>query len=207
MEMSTLRLDKNLIDCRKLVFTMKPFLNSINYRTISVLEGTKVGYGVMKRHKENMPIRPIISSIGSLTCGIEEYLLSVLKPLESECEYSINSTKIFKEKFSMSRHKFNLTQHEIASFDAVQLYTSVNVEKVVDYIITTIFKNPELYFKEGTKIFKDKDNKNDKGTEEQIPYPTEDIFRKILINTLIEFNCFSTLKWLLSPKKWFGNGI
>ena len=206
--LSTDPLDKNIIECRKLITSMKPYLNNINFRKISALERTKVGYGLIKRHKTGMPIRPIISSIGSLTCGIEEYLLKLLKPLEQECTYSINSTKMFKEKFLKSRNKFNNLTHQILSFDAIQLYTRVNVDKVVNYVVDKIYKNKQKFFKEGNKILIENRNKRGKGkgTEKKIPYPPKAIFKKFLTDTLLKYNCFNTLSGFYRQKSGLSMG-
>ena len=38
-------------------------------------------YGLPKIHKANIPLRPIVSSIGNITCSILRYLTQVLSPM------------------------------------------------------------------------------------------------------------------------------
>ena len=191
-------LEKNLENLRKLISTMKPFLNKSTIRKIGALEKNKVGYGIIKRHKQNMPVRPIISSIGSLTCGIEEYLLKVISPLAAECQYAVESTKAFKAHFLKSNTKFDENLHEVLSFDAIQLYTSVNTHLVIKYIVDKIFKNRSKYFKEGYNIVDDQ--------KILIPYPTKKIFKQFLEDTLLKYNCFSTLNGYYKQKNGLSMG-
>jgi len=50
----------------------------------------KRGYGVIKYHKPEKPLRPIISSINSVTEGAEIYLKKILSPFVSQCKFSVN---------------------------------------------------------------------------------------------------------------------
>ena len=57
---------------------MKPFMtNRDEYRTAPV-ENLKRAYGIPKNHKPGRPLRPIVSSINSITCGAEEYLKTLI---------------------------------------------------------------------------------------------------------------------------------
>ena len=197
-KLQTNPLDKNLENMRKLISTMKPFLNKNTIKKISALEKNKVGYGLIKRHKQNMPIRPIISSIGSLTSGIEEYLLKVIRPIAEECEFSVESTKAFKNHFLKTNTLFNDQLYEVCSFDAVQLYTSVNTHMVIKYVVDKIFKNRKKYFKEGYNIINDQ--------HIIIPYPTKKVFKKFLEDTLLQYNCFSTLTGFYRQKDGLSMG-
>ena len=51
-----------------------------------------------------------------------------------------------------SRSQFDSKTCEIMSFDAKSLYTYTNINLTVDYLISEIYKNPDLYFDEGTKV-------------------------------------------------------
>ena len=62
-------------------------------------------YATAKRHKlpedstdiNQLPLRPIVSNIGTATYGLSKYLAKLLKPL-SVSEYTISSTKDFVDK-------------------------------------------------------------------------------------------------------------
>ena len=54
----------------------------------------KCGYGLIKLHKENYELRPIVSSYNTITSNSESCLLKFLKPLESKIRYSVKYWKI-----------------------------------------------------------------------------------------------------------------
>ena len=60
-------------------------------------EGLKKGYGITKQHKTGIPVRPIVLSLNSVTCGAEEYLKSLVKPILEKCEFALDSTREFKK--------------------------------------------------------------------------------------------------------------
>ena len=101
---------------------------------VKPLEGLKRAYGVPKLHKQGAPVRPIVSSLNSITCGAEEYFKSLVKHILDKCEFSLNSIKQFKEKFLADKMQFDRNLLDVVSYDAVSLYTSVNVERTIDYI-------------------------------------------------------------------------
>ena len=49
-------------------------------------------YGLPKIHKPDTPLRPIISSCGSVTYGVAKELAKILKPLVGKSSHHINST-------------------------------------------------------------------------------------------------------------------
>jgi hypothetical protein len=66
----------------KLIKSVKPFLSSATFNKIRPSHGLKRAYGLIKKHKEDAPFRPIISNIGAITWGLESYLLTILKKFE-----------------------------------------------------------------------------------------------------------------------------
>ena len=53
-----------------------------------------------------------------------------------------------------NRLKFDRDLHYVVSFDAVSLYTNVNVERTIDYILDIIYENPIKFFPESEKVVK-----------------------------------------------------
>ena len=96
-------------------------------------------------HKINEPIRPIVASYGSVTSGSEDYLLSLIKPIREKCTFAVKSTGEFKKSLLDHRDLFNHEEHEISSFDAKSLFTSLNVNRVISYVLGTISKNSKAY--------------------------------------------------------------
>ena len=52
-------------------------------------------YGLPKIHKLDIPLRPIVSSCGSVTYGVAKELAKILKPLLGKSPRHINSTQDF----------------------------------------------------------------------------------------------------------------
>ena len=55
-------------------------------------------YGLPKIHKPDTPLRPIVSSCGSVTYGMAKELAKILKPLVGKFPHHINSTQDFVEQ-------------------------------------------------------------------------------------------------------------
>ena len=62
----------------------------------------------------------------------------------------------------------------MVSFDAEILFTSINVPRVVDYIINKIYENPEQYF----------------GDSVEHTYPPKIVFKEFMLGVLLEFSAF-----------------
>ena len=103
----------------------------------------------------------------SITSGVELYILNILKPLVEQCSYSVTSTMVFSEKFKENSHKLNRF-YEVVSFDAVNLFTSINVPRVVELIIERIYENPVDFFPENTSQ----------------TFPPQNIFKEFLLAVL-----------------------
>ena len=54
-------------------------------------------YGLPKIHKQYTPLRPIVSSWGSVTYVVVKELTKILKPLVGKSHHHINSTQDFVE--------------------------------------------------------------------------------------------------------------
>ena len=55
-------------------------------------------YGLPKVHKENTPLRPIVSSIGSVSYGVAKEVARIIKPLVGAREYHVNNSMEFTEE-------------------------------------------------------------------------------------------------------------
>ena len=176
---------------------MKPFLNIISFKNIQPVEGIKRGYGLLKRHRENK-IRPIVSSLNSVTQGAENFLYKIISPLESKCELLVKSTKEFKAKFMEHSPKFDINTHKIVSYDCVQLYTNVNTKMVVDFMLDIIHENTSEFFNEGYNIVDE--------NEILINFPPRRIFKNFINDVLLNFNNFSTINKYYQQIQGLGMG-
>ena len=55
-------------------------------------------YGLPKIHKGNMPIRPIVCSIGTISYQGARYLVTVLSPLAGKTEHHVRNAKDFAKE-------------------------------------------------------------------------------------------------------------
>ena len=84
--------------------------------------GSRPGYiyGLPKIHKPNIPLRPIISSIGTFNYNLAKFLVRILKPLTSNEFNILNSASFIRDLcLRPSNHVV------MASFDVVSLFTNI----------------------------------------------------------------------------------
>ena len=102
-------------------------------------------YGTAKLHKlpingtiHDLPIRPVVSNIGTTNYHLVKYLAKVLSPL-AYSEYTIRSTIDLKVKNERISQGFS-----IVSFDVKSLFTSVPLEKTIDIALERIYLRKEI---------------------------------------------------------------
>ena len=79
-------------------------------------------YGLPKIHK-NIPLRPIVSSIASVTYGVAKELARIIKPLMGCSPYHVNNSK----QFAYEMKEMKLEEGEcITSYDVNALFTSTS---------------------------------------------------------------------------------
>ena len=98
-------------------------------------------FGLAKVHKlkndtdsvEQLPLRPVISNIGTATYELSKYLATL--PIANS-NYTIDSTKDFVHKIRKQKIKDN---YEMISFDVVSLFTSVPLDFTIDLILKKVY--------------------------------------------------------------------
>ncbi|XP_064479224.1 uncharacterized protein LOC135392444 [Ornithodoros turicata] len=81
-------------------------------------------YGVPKIHKEDCPLRPIVSFVGSPTYGLSRFLVELLKPLVADNVFAVKNSRDFVSRV----RALQLRDDELmVSFDVVSLFTNVPV--------------------------------------------------------------------------------
>ena len=88
-------------------------------------------YGLPKIHKPDTPLRPIVSSCGSVTYGVAKKLAKILKPLVGKPPHHINSTQVFVEQV---KHITLGPGECLCSYDVSALLTSVPIDHALNII-------------------------------------------------------------------------
>ena len=88
-------------------------------------------YGLPKMHKQGMPLRPIISSRGSVTYETVKELARILKPLVGRSPHHVQNTKDFISSIEGIQLKLDEC---IMSYDVNALFTSVPIQPAVNII-------------------------------------------------------------------------
>ena len=103
-------------------------LDSNTYKSMYPTGCAPKFYGLPKIHKPDTPLRPIVSSCGSVTYGVAKELPKILKPLVGKSPHHINSTQDFVEQV---KH-ITLAPGECLSFyDVSALFTSVPALNII----------------------------------------------------------------------------
>ena len=115
-------------------------------------------FGLAKVHKlkddqksvENLPLRPVISNIGTSTYQISKYMASLLAPL-TKSKQNIESTQDFINKLRTLRIPEG---YKMVSLDVVSLFTSVPLEYTIQIILDKVFKEKKIKTKLSHKELK-----------------------------------------------------
>ena len=98
-------------------------------------------YGLPKIHKQGIPLRPIVSSTGTVTHNTAKELAKILKPLVGLSSHHVHNTKDFIDHIKEVR----LRQGEsIISYDVTSLFTSVPIQPVLNIIHQRLTTDQDL---------------------------------------------------------------
>ena len=105
-------------------------------------------YGTAKIHKlkeddyhvDNLPIRPIVSNIGTASYQLAKYLAQLLRPL-SISSYTVSNSKEF---ISCFKNEIQPINYKLISFDVVSLFTNVPLDFTIDLILKRVYRNKEI---------------------------------------------------------------
>ena len=93
--------------------------------------GSPKFYGLPKIHKPGIPLRPIISGIGTVTYNTAKELARILKPLVGLSEHHIHYTIDFVQQIKEVKLK---KEESLVSYDVTALFTSVPIPPVLKII-------------------------------------------------------------------------
>ena len=98
-------------------------------------------YGLPKIHKLDTPLRPTVSSCGSVTYGVAKELAKILKPLVGKSPHHINSTQDFVEQV---KHIILVPGECLSTYDASVLFILVPVDPPLNIIRDLLDKDHTL---------------------------------------------------------------
>ena len=99
-------------------------------------------YGLPKIHKKDIPLRPIVSSQGSVSCGVPKELARILKPLTGNNNHQVLNSKEFADDIK----KIKLEEGEcIMSYDVAALFTSIPVKSALEVVKKKLEQDTELH--------------------------------------------------------------
>ena len=134
----------------KLISLLKTFKaeGGINETTYRMLYPTGAGspkyYGLPKVHQEGMPLRPIVSSVGSVTYETAKELSRILKPLVGRSPHHVKNTKDFIHSLEGTQLK---PDDCMVSCDVKALVTSVPIHPAINNIKKHLEEDTEVHLR------------------------------------------------------------
>ena len=106
-------------------------------------------YGLPKIHKRGIPLRPIVSSRGSISYEVAKELARILKPLVGSSPHHIKNTGDFIDQI---KHVTLPGNETITSYDVSALFTSVPIEAAINIIQRRLELDQELHSRTTMKV-------------------------------------------------------
>ena len=98
-------------------------------------------YWLPKIYKKNIPLRPIVPSIGSVTYGVTKELVRISKPLMGNSEHHVSNTKQFADEIRKTKLEEGGC---ITSYDVTVLFTSIPVSSALEIIRSKLEQDADL---------------------------------------------------------------
>ena len=135
---------------QKTLLKMKSTIGEEEYQRIYP-SGSNPGkfYGTAKVHKVKaedkdklgkLPVRPIVSNIGTATHKTAKYLCQLLTPL-GKSKYTVQNTKEFVEKVKRMKVPEG---YQMVSFDVVSLFTNVPLDQTIEIILRKVYDEKKI---------------------------------------------------------------
>ena len=102
-----------------------------------VPSGSRPGilYGLPKTHKAAVPMRPILSAIGTFNYGLAKYIVKLLAPFTAS-EYCVINSFDFAKEISQFP---NANSYIMASFDVTSLFTNIPLDETIEICLRNMY--------------------------------------------------------------------
>ena len=119
-------------------YIRKYFKKVTNYQEL-IPSGSQPGklYGIAKVHKTNVPLRPVVPTVGTPEYKLAKYLDNLIKPHIPDT-YLLRSTENFIERLKECPCN---NKNTMVSFDVVSLFTNVPLKETVELVIERLYDN------------------------------------------------------------------
>ena len=97
-------------------------------------------YGLPKTHKPDVPIRPILSTIGTFNYKLANFFVPILQPLTSN-QYTMKNSYSFVEE----ARTLDVSNKIMASFDVKSLFTNIPLDETINIICESMFKDKNTH--------------------------------------------------------------
>ena len=95
----------------------------------------------LKIHKPDMPLRPIVSAIGSPTYSLAKFVTKIISPLTGQNVAHVKNSLDFRNMILKER----IDESEImVSFDVKSLFTNVPIDKILEVIGNKLINDQSL---------------------------------------------------------------
>ena len=125
-------------------------IDRILYHKLYPGESVPKFYGLPKIHKPHAPLRPIVSSVDSVTYNVAKHIAYIIGPLVGKSQHHIVNSQDFVNKVRDIRLDDNET---ITSYDVSALFTCVPPKEAIDCVREFLRKDNTL--NERTKLSPD----------------------------------------------------
>ena len=103
--------------------------------------GSPKFYGLPKIHESGIPLRPIISGIGTVTYNTAKEIARILKPLVGLSNHHVHNTRDFVKEIKEVKLK---KEESMVSYDVKALFTSVPIPPVLKIIEEMLTNDKDL---------------------------------------------------------------
>ena len=102
-------------------------------------------YGLPKLHKQDVPLRPILSMTNAPQHAMAKWLTEVLQPvLKKYSEHTVKDSFDFCTIIQGFESDWNLSQTFMCSFDIKSLFTNIPLDRTIQICLDTLYRDEDI---------------------------------------------------------------